>query len=163
MINLYTNFHFNMFICEENEQKQLVDRPTDIPTDRHTDSSQTICPSLFEGGHKYCISYKCTIPGKDLVLNQPLNFCIKLQVSCYISRDTKHKRFLKIDLKHFIIQLIMFKERFLITENENIFQQLKDTILNCYHFIEDFILFIVILSPTIRHNSSLVATPEIPL
>lgn len=104
-----------MFICEENEQKQLVDRPTDIPTDRQTDSSQTICPSLFEGGHKYCISNKSTIPGKDLVLNQPLNFCIKLHVSCYISRDTKHKRFLKIDLKHFIIQLIMFKERFLIT------------------------------------------------
>lgn len=115
MINLYSNFHFNMFICEENEQKQLVDRPTDIPTDRQTDSSQTICPSLFEGGHKYCIINKCTKPGKDLVLNQPLNFCIKLPVSCYISRDTKHKRFLKIDLKHFIIQLIMFKERFLIT------------------------------------------------
>lgn len=123
-----------MFICEENEQKQLVDRPTDIPTDRQTDSSQTICPSLFEGGHKYCIINKCTKPGKDLVLNQPLNFCIKLQVSYNISRDTKHKRFFKNWSKA----------------------------LNCYHFIEDFILFIVIVSPTIRHNSSLVATPEIP-
>jgi hypothetical protein len=36
--------------CEENEQKLLVDRPTD--------SSKPICPPFFEGEHKKSINMK---------------------------------------------------------------------------------------------------------
>lgn len=43
--NLYTRFYFNMCnICEENEQKLLVDRLTDI--------SKAIYAPFFEGEHK---------------------------------------------------------------------------------------------------------------
>lgn len=42
--DLITKFQLNMFIiCEENERKLLVDRPTG--------SNKVICPSFFEGGH----------------------------------------------------------------------------------------------------------------
>jgi hypothetical protein len=46
---MYTNFHFrtcNQF--DENEQKLLVDQPSDRPID----SSNAMCPPFFEGRHK---------------------------------------------------------------------------------------------------------------
>jgi hypothetical protein len=44
MINLYTKFHFNMCNqCEQNEQKLLVDRPTDR-------QQQSNMPSLLRRG-----------------------------------------------------------------------------------------------------------------